>query len=159
MNPLLRNVLAVLAGLVAAYAVNMTLIMSSSFVVAPPDGADMNTAEGIRAALPQMTPLHFLMPFLAHALGTLAGGFAAAVTAATHKMKFALTIGVIFLLGGIMMIRLVGGPLWFILADLVLAFIPMAWLGGRIGTAMTGGNGPASQAWSTKDARVPVNGG
>jgi hypothetical protein len=137
MNSVLRNVLAVIAGLVAASLVNMALVKASGLVVAPPPGADMMTAEGIRVAMPRMTPLHFLMPFLAHALGTLAGALVVAVIAATHKMKLALVIGIIFLVGGIVAVSMVGGPLWFILCDLVLAYIPMAWLGGRIGTAMT----------------------
>jgi hypothetical protein len=45
-------------------------------------------------------------------------------------MKFAMTIGVFFLLGGVMMVILVGGPLWFIACDLLLAYIPMGFLGG-----------------------------
>jgi vacuolar-type H+-ATPase subunit I/STV1 len=146
MNSLLRNALAVVAGLVATYCVNMAVIMSSGFVVAPPQGADMMTAEGIRAAMPRMNALHFLMPLLAHALGTLAGGFAAAVTAVSHKMKMALVVGVIFLILGMMMVRLVGGPLWFIVLDLVVAFVPMAWLGAKLGIGMTGRSGPARAA-------------
>ncbi|HYK03050.1 MAG TPA: hypothetical protein VE974_14915 [Thermoanaerobaculia bacterium] len=140
MNPLLRNVLAVIAGLVVGSVVNMVIVMGGGFVIAPPQGADMTTAEGVRAAMPRMTPLHFLTPFLAHALGTLAGALAAALIAASHKMKFALVIGVIFLVGGIVAVSMVGGPLWFIACDLVLAYLPMAWLGGRIGTARSGRN-------------------
>ncbi len=45
-------------------------------------------------------------------------------------MKIAIGIGCFFLLGGIAMILNCGGPLWFIVADLVLAYIPMAVLGG-----------------------------
>ena len=43
---------------------------------------------------------NFVFPFLAHALGTLAGAFVAAKIAASHKMRFALAIGFLFLLGG-----------------------------------------------------------
>jgi hypothetical protein len=137
MNPLLRNVLAVILGLVAGQVVNMIFIMSSSSMVPPPAGADMMTAEGIRAAMPRMTALHFLMPFLAHAFGSLVGGFAVAAIAASHKMKFALAMGIVFLAGGIAAVVMIGGPPWFIVCDLVLAYVPMAWLGGRIATGMT----------------------
>lgn len=140
MNPVLRNVLAVLAGLAVAYIVNMGIILASSSVIPPPDGADMTTAEGIREAMPRLQPKHFLMPFLAHALGTLAGGWTAALTAATHKMGFALAIGAVFLGLGIVMINLVGGPAWFIACDLILAFLPMAWIGGKLALWMTSGN-------------------
>jgi len=138
MNPLVRNVLAVILGLVAGSVVNMLVVRGSSSIVPPPAGADMTTAEGVRAAMSRMTPVHFLMPFLAHALGTLAGGFVAAVTAASHKMKFVLAIGVVFLAGGIVAVSMIGGPLWFMACDLVLAYLPMAWLGGRMGIAVTG---------------------
>tara|TARA_B110000046_G_C12990002_1_gene397415 strand:- start:686 stop:859 length:174 start_codon:yes stop_codon:yes gene_type:complete len=40
----------------------------------------------------------YVFPFLAHALGTLVGAFVAALTAATHKMKFAIAIGCFFYL-------------------------------------------------------------
>jgi hypothetical protein len=143
MNSTLRNVLAIIAGFIVASLVNMSVVKTGGFVVAPPAGADMLTAEGIRAAMPRMTPLHFLMPFLAHALGTLVGGFAAALIAATHKMRFALAIGVIFLAAGIAMVAMIGGPVWFIACDLLLAYVPMAWLGGRMGVAMSGRTAPA----------------
>lgn len=40
-------------------------------------------------------------PFLPHALGTLIGAFVAAKLAANHHMKFAMGIGVSFLIGGL----------------------------------------------------------
>lgn len=45
-------------------------------------------------------------------------------------------VGVFFLLMGIFMVLSVGGPLWFIILDLVGAYIPMAWLGYKL----AGGN-------------------
>lgn len=139
MSSIVRNVLAVIAGLIVASLVNMAVLTGGNRVVAPPAGADMSTAEGIRAAMSRMEPIQFLAPFLAHALGTLAGGFAAARIAATHKMKFALAIGVVFLLSGIVMVAMVGGPAWFIACDLALAYLPMAWLGGKLGIAASRG--------------------
>ncbi|HEX8255392.1 MAG TPA: hypothetical protein VF846_19790 [Thermoanaerobaculia bacterium] len=134
----MRNVAAIIIGFAAASLVNMAIITLGSSLIAPPANADMNTIEGIRAAMPRMAPIQFLMPFLAHAVGTLAGAFAAALTAASHKMRFALAIGVIFLASGVAMVSMVGGPLWFIAADLILAYLPMAWLGGRMGMGLTG---------------------
>lgn len=146
MNRVLRSIAAVIAGFAAASLVNMGIITLGGSLIAPPANADMNTMEGLRAAMPRMTPIHFLMPFLAHALGTLAGGLASALIAARHKMRFALAIGVLFLVAGIAMVNMVGGPLWFIACDLLLAYLPMAWLGGRIGMAMTGARHRTSAA-------------
>jgi hypothetical protein len=47
-------------------------------------------------------------------------------------MKFALGIGVLFLLGGIMVNTMLPAPTGFIASDLLLAYLPMAWLGGKI---------------------------
>jgi hypothetical protein len=80
-------------------------------------------------------PAHFIAPWLAHALGTLVGAFTAAKVAAGHKMKLALGIGILFLLGGIMMVSMVGGPVWFAALDLIGAYLPMGFLGGMLGGA------------------------
>lgn len=132
MNPILRNILAVIAGVIVGGIVNMGLIMVSGSVIPPPEGADVTTMEGLKAALPLFQPKHFLFPFLAHALGTLAGAFLAARLAATHKMKFALGIAAFFLLGGLYNAFALPAPAWFIVLDLVGAYIPMGWLGGRL---------------------------
>jgi hypothetical protein len=74
-----------------------------------------------------------LFPFLAHALGTLIGAIIAAAIAATHKMKFALSIGVCFLVGGVMnIVMLPSAPIWFCALDVIVAYIPMGYLGGRL---------------------------
>ena len=86
--------------------------------------------EGLRDSMQSFTPKNFLFPFLGHALGTLSGAFVAAKLAVTHKMKFALGIGVFFLIGGSMAVNMLGGPTWFNVLDLVVAYIPMGFLGG-----------------------------
>ena len=126
---ILRTILAVLLGLVLGSVVNMALVMASGHVIPPPAGADMTTAEGIRAALPLLEPKHFLFPFLAHALGTLAGAFVAFMVAGSRKAAFAWTIGVLFLAGGVAAAVMIPAPAWFIALDLLLAYLPMAWLG------------------------------
>ena len=100
------------------------------FVIPFPEGADVSTMEGLRESMKLFTPGNFLFPFLGHALGTLVGAFIAAKIAVSHRMKFAIAIGVCFLIGGFMMVYLCGGPVWFIASDLLLAYIPMGYLGG-----------------------------
>lgn len=72
---------------------------------------------------------------MAHALGTLAGAFLAAMIAATRRMKFAVGVGAFFLLGGVTMVVMYGGPVWFIAADLIAAYLPMGYLGGVLAGA------------------------
>lgn len=133
MNPTLKNVLAVVAGLIGGSIVNMSIIMISGSVIPPPAGADVTTEEGLKASMHLFEAKHFIMPFLAHALGTLAGAFLAALIAATHKAKFALAIGFVFLAGGIANVMMLPSPLWFTVVDLGFAYLPMAFIGGRLG--------------------------
>ena len=132
MNPILRNILAVIAGILIGGAVNMGIILISGKIIAPPAGADVTTMEGLKASLHLFEPRHFIMPFLAHALGTLVGALVAAGIAVNHKMKFALGIGAWFLLGGIMNIIMLPSPLWFTIVDLAGAYIPMAYIAGKL---------------------------
>lgn len=129
MNTVVRNVLAVLAGMVVGSLVNMGLVNIGPSILPLPEGADVSTAEGLRESMRLFTPANFIFPFLAHALGTLAGAYLAARLAASHAVKLALGIGVFFLIGGIVAAIMLGGPLWFIVADLLLAYIPMGFLG------------------------------
>ncbi len=43
MNPILRNILAVLAGLVSGSILNMGIIIVSGSIIPPPDDADITT--------------------------------------------------------------------------------------------------------------------
>jgi len=132
MNPILRNILAVIAGVFIGGALNMGIIMISSSIIPPPEGADLTTMEGLKAAMSLMTPKHFLMPFLAHALGTLLGAFIAALIATKNKMRFAMGIGIWFMIGGIINIIMLPSPMWFTLVDLGLAYLPMAFIAGKL---------------------------
>ncbi len=134
MNPILKNILAVVAGIVVGSLVNMGILMISGSIAPLPEGVDPNNIDSINANIHLYEGIHFLFPFLAHALGTLAGAYLTARIAANNKMKLALVIGVFFILGGIYAAYLIKAPLWFEIMDIALAYIPMAWLGGRLAT-------------------------
>lgn len=132
MKPILKNILAVVVGIFVGSAVNFALVLAGHALIPLPEGADVSTAEGLRESMKQFTPIHFLTPFVAHALGTLVGAFLAAKIAASHQRKFAMAIGGFFLFGGIMAVKMYGGPIWFAVVDLVFAYLPMGWLGARL---------------------------
>ena len=141
MPNLLRNVFAVVVGIVIGGAVNMALIIISPAIIAPPFGVDVNNAESLSQGMHLFAPRHFVMPFLAHALGTLAGALAAYLIAASFKARFAYAIGVVYLCGGIAASFMIPAPAWFITLDLLAAYLPMVWLGIQIGGRLQpGGN-------------------
>jgi hypothetical protein len=135
MKTIARNFMAVLAGIAVGSLVNMGLVEIGPLVVPLPEGADVSTAEGLRDSMRLFAPVNFIFPFLAHALGTLAGASVAAKLAASHSAKLAIGIGILFLMGGIAAVIMLGGPLWFIVADLLLAYIPMGYLGAVLAGA------------------------
>lgn len=144
MSPTIKNILALIAGVVTGMIVNGGLIAISGSLIPPPAGADVTTMEGLKASMHLFEPKHFIMPFLAHALGTLAGAFIAARVAATHAMRFALGVGVFFLAGGIANVAMLPSPMWFNVLDLVGAYLPMAWLGGTLGMKLKAAKAPGA---------------
>lgn len=138
MNPILRNVLAVVAGIVLGGVANLAVLQVGMSLAPMPEGIDPMDPLSIKQNLDRFSLANFLVPLFAHAIGTFAGALIAATIAGTRKMQMALLVGVFFLSSGIQMIVQVGGPLWFKIADIALAYIPMAWLGGTIGSKKRG---------------------
>ncbi len=131
MNPIIKNILAVILGWAGGSAINMGLIQLGNTVL-PIPGINPDDMKALAEVMPTLDYEYFIFPFLAHALGTFAGAALAYLIAASHKMKFAYAIGGLFLLGGIMVNFMIPAPLWFVVADIALAYIPMAWLGAKI---------------------------
>src|SRR5436190_23729019 len=113
MNPVIRNILAIIAGFFVGSIINMSLINISGAIIPPPEGADLTTMEGLKATIHLFQPKHFIFPFLAHALGTFTGALTAALLAANNKMRLAMVLGFIFLFGGITAVYMIPAPLWF----------------------------------------------
>lgn len=132
MNPILKNILALIAGAVIGSAVNMGIITVSGSIIPPPEGADVTTMEGLKASIHLFQPKHFILPFVAHALGTFAGAYIAALISANRKMIYPMIIGVLFLAGGIANVVMLPSPLWFDIVDLVGAYLPMGFIAGKL---------------------------
>jgi hypothetical protein len=128
MNPMLRNVLAVLVVAAACIFLNGMLLGLMMKAIPPPDGFDPNE-------IPTYSLLqarHLTSPFVAHALPSFIGGLLAAMLAASNNMAMALVVGGLHMLGGIAAAFMIPAPAWFIALDLGVAYLPMAWLGGKL---------------------------
>jgi len=131
MNPIIKNILAAILGWLVGSAVNMGIV-NIGYKIIPIEGLDPSDMNSILELMPSFEPKQFIFPFLAHALGTLVGAAVAYVLASSHKMKFAMGIGTFFLLGGIAVNYMLPGPTWFSVLDILVAYIPMAWIGGKL---------------------------
>lgn len=138
MSRFLRMLLAVVVGLALGSVVNMALITVSGKVIPPPPGANVTSMEGLQASLHMFEAKHFLFPFLAHAAGTLVGAFVACWLAPSKSSAPAYIVGGLFLLGGIANVFMLPAPAWFMAADLLLAYLPMAWLGQALAKRLSG---------------------
>lgn len=132
MHPIIKNILAIILGVFLGGVVNMSLITISGSVIPPPEGVDMTTIEGLKAAQNLLQPQHFVFPFLAHALGTFVGAYLAARIAANNKLVFAMAIAILNLIGGITAVALIPAPLWFDILDLTIAYLPMGYVAAKI---------------------------
>jgi hypothetical protein len=133
MSNTFRNILAVISGLILGSTFNWLFLEVGGTIIPPPAGADVSTMEGLKSALPFFEPKHFLFPFLAHAVGTLTGALFATMIAKSKQRALSLIIGILFLIGGIMNVVMLPSPIWFSITDLLLAYIPMAYLGYSLG--------------------------
>ena len=125
MKTIFKNILVLLGGCVFGSVVNMGLIIAGNQLIPMADG--MNPMDATMWEIK-----YFIFPFLAHAIGTLSGAFIVARYTASHHMILAISIGIFFLLGGISMVFIMPAPVWFIVADLSLAYIPMGWYGWKL---------------------------
>ena len=132
MKNILRNSLAIISGILLGSVVNGFIINISRYIIPPPKGADVTTLEGVKNTMHLFEPKHFLMPFLAHALGTFVGAALCTLLAISHHKKFAIIIGVLFMMGGIANVYMLPSPVWFACVDIIGAYIPMALLGYKL---------------------------
>ena len=132
MGKAIRIILAVVGGMAVGSIVNMGLVMLSPLVIPPPPGVDVTDMDSLAESMHLFESRHFVFPFLAHAAGTLVGAFAAVMIAGGHRLKISMLIGSLFLLGGIANVMMLPAPGWYMGVDLIGAYLPMAWIGGRL---------------------------
>lgn len=131
---MIKDIALFFVGMILGGSVNMLLVEAGMIVFPAPSGFDLSTEAGLKSAMSMMSFEHFIFPFLAHAIGTLSGAIFVS-RFAFRKVILSYCIGISFLIGGISMIFMVGGPTWFIMLDVIVAYLPMSWLGLRIGRA------------------------
>jgi len=134
-----RNLLALIAGLVAGMGVNMALVSLNAYVLFPmPEGTampmsaevsleDMAQFQEYISGLPTTA---FLVVLAAHIGQSFVGGWVAARLGSSRPMLLAMTVGVISLAGGIMNMMTIKGPTWMYI-ELPL-YLVVAWLAGRM---------------------------
>lgn len=135
MKPLYKNILAVVAGILVGGALNGFIVSISASVIPLPNGIDPNDTKAVMDNIAQFPLKNFIMPFLAHALGTLLAAFLAVKLAASNHFRLATIVGGVFFLGGLSMVFVMQAPMWYNIVDLAFAYFPMAYLGALLAGA------------------------
>lgn len=126
--------MAFVGGVVALGVAKYAATVVGNGVIPPPAGVDLSTIDGFKAAIPLYEARHWLPAFFEHAVGSMVGGAAAAVLAASHRMKLALAVGALHMAGGVAAALMLPIPSWVVIIDLVVMYLPMAWVGAKLGS-------------------------
>jgi len=133
MNDTLRNVLAVVCGVVLGMFINGGIVQMSGMIIPYPEGYDFSSMDKMKETFHLLETKHFIMPWIAHAVGTLVGAIVATKIAVTnHKMLASILAFIFFIFGAIMVFSIPQTPSWFAAADLIGAYLPMGLLGWKL---------------------------
>lgn len=129
---IIRNILAVILGAVIGSIANGATIAIGNIIFPPPAGFDATSIESFAKTSHLLQPVIFITPFLAHAIGTFVGVLIAMFIAASARNTIAIIVGALFLVGGIAASFMIPAPVWFIVVDLIFAYLPMAFLAKKV---------------------------
>lgn len=123
----MRNVLAVVLGMVVGMAANMAIIeLNNRYLFPAPEGLDMADFEQVRAHVATLPVAAVLVVMAAHLSQALFGGAVAARLARSSPITMAMWVGVLSMIGGIAAFAMIGGPTWMLVElplYLVVAFV------------------------------------
>lgn len=133
MKNILINILAVIVGYIVGAVVNLIVVGLGEQIILPPANVDMTSMESVKSSAHLFEARHFIFPLAAHTSGSFFGALAAVFIARSRAFIIAAIVGSIFLLGGVLAILMIPAPTWFIVADLIIAYVPTVWLAWKIG--------------------------
>jgi hypothetical protein len=135
---MLRNISAVLLGVVVAFCTVMLVEWLSHQVYPLPPGLDFKNPEQVRQFTSSLPLGAFLLILLGWLLGTISGGLAACYVAREKPLVFASIIGAVMLAATVANLVMIPHPTWFSIAGITVI---------GIGTLL-------ASRWSTTSSRV-----
>ncbi len=127
---MLRNIGAVLAGLLVGACANMALVMANMMAFPPPGALDMADPVAFAAYVAGLPARAFVVPVLAHLTQAALGGWLAARLAGSRPRELAMVVGVLTVMGSVQNMATIGGPAWM-WAELPLE-LALAWGAGGL---------------------------
>lgn len=128
---MLRNTLAVVAGLLAGLA-GITVLQYFNRLLFPlPEGLDLNNPQDIARIMAEIPVAAMLGVEVSYLGGSLACGAATGLVARSHTTLLALGLGVLFTIFNIINLNSIPHPFWMAVLT-TITFIPVIWLGARL---------------------------
>jgi len=141
MHPVVRSILAVIAGMLIAFVLIAVVQLIGMRVYPPPPGMDPTDIESMKAMRTQVPLGALLFVLLSYTVGSVAGGWLAALIGPAAKMTHAMTVAALLFGAGLMNLMTIPHPAWFWVASSLVY-----WLGAWSGAQAAGGTAPATTA-------------
>ena len=142
---MVRTILAVLLGIVAALATVMAVEAATILAWPLPPGLDFKDPAQVRAFVAGMPLAAKTSVVVAWLLAAFDGGLVT-VLVARHKTKLALVPGLVIAAATIANAMELPHPMWMPATGVLLA-VPMAWLGGALGVKLVRAKPSDGGAW------------
>ena len=120
---MLRDIVAVVLGMLAGMAVNMTFVLLALILHPMPEGVDFSDTEAMPAYFATIPAMVFLLVLVAHLGQAFFGGLVAALLSPNRPRAMALVIGTLSLIGGVINLIDLPHPPWMWLE---VPFYPLA---------------------------------
>ena len=127
---MLRNIGAVIVGLLVGMLVNIIIINLNTLVFPLPEGVSLSDQEALKAIIADQPAAAWIGVILAHLGQAFVGGWVAARLGASRPVLLAMIVGALTLAGGIANAIMMPIPTW-VLIELPL-YLLVAWFAGRI---------------------------
>ncbi len=129
---MMKNVLAVVLGVVVAVILIMAVETLGHSVYPPPTDLDFTDIDTMAAYVDGLPLGALLFVMLAWLIGTFGGGILACFIVKSRPAVYAAIIGGLVLLGTVINLVSIPHPTWFSITSIV-AIIATAWMTGRLG--------------------------
>ena len=136
---MLRNILAVIIGLVTGMLFNMALVILNTALHPMPEGVTFEDAEGMATYIAGLPLLALLIILVAHVGQAFVGGLVAAAISRNASMAVAMVVGGMSLIAGLMNMLSMPLPAWMWIE--MPLYLLGAWFAARIVLARRAGTG------------------
>lgn len=130
MNPILKQIIAVIGGIVVGMIVIGLTEGLGHLIFPPPAGLDLSDMEQVASYMPDAPIISLLWVALAWVVGTFVGGAIATMIGKEFGRTPAYFVGGILSLSGILNLVKIPHPTWFWIS--ILVFIPAALIGRKV---------------------------